>query len=180
VWSIKSGLILQLLKVSACAFARKYSLPVDEIWPRLSNGVLEGARDCECSAHTQPEAQDAAVQLPQAVLESVSAAQLLEPRSARGHLGLVREEAIDDQRVYANDDGGRKDYVDAQPGDGHALLDGEGVVEGVVVEREGLVERRNLIDEREDAYEHAGGWSEASREGGRVLGAQHWAGALTR
>jgi hypothetical protein len=154
--------ISQLPNVSACTFARRVNLPADEIGPRLSDGVLEGARDCEGSAHTQTEAQNAAVQLPQAVLEPVPAAQLLDSRSARGHLGLVREEAIEDQRVYANDAGGREDYVDAEPGDGDALFDGEGVVEGVVVEREGLVEGRNLVNEGEDSYEHTGGRSEST------------------
>jgi hypothetical protein len=154
----------QLPNVSACSLARRCNLPADEIGPRLPNGVLEGARNRESRAHTQTEAQNAAVQLPQAVLEPVPAAQLLDSGAARGHLGLVREEAIEDQRVYANDHGGREDDVDAEPGDGDTLLDGEGVVEGVVVQREVLVERRDLIDEREDAYEHAGGLSE-SRSG---------------
>jgi hypothetical protein len=64
------------------------------------------------------------------------------------------EEAIDNQRVEANDGGGREDDVYAQPGDRDALFGGEGVVQRVVVERELLVEGRNLVDESEDANEY--------------------------
>lgn len=133
--------------------AQSCSVPGDEIRPWLSNGILESARDGKGSAHTQSETKNAAIQLPEAVLEPISATQALDAGPARGHLGLVREDAIDDQRVYGDDCGGSEDDVDAQPRDGYALFYGKRVVEGVVVEREVLVEGRDLVDNSKEANE---------------------------
>ena len=154
--------------------AKKEGLPGDQIRARLSNGILERACDGEGSADAQAEAQDAAVELPQAVLEPVSASQALETSSARRHLGLVGEEAIENQRVDGDDGGGGENDVYAEPDDGDAFLDGEGIVEGVVFEGEVLVEGRDLVDQSEDANEYA--WGSLDRA---IVGRWSCAGTLT-
>jgi hypothetical protein len=77
----------------------------------------------------------------------------------------VGEEAIEDQRVYADDGSGRQNHVDAEPEDGDALLDGEGVVESVVFKREMLVKRRDLVDGGEEANEQTCGLLEGAQLG---------------
>lgn len=145
------------------------SIPGDEIGPWLSNGILESTRDGEGSAYTQSKAKNAAVQLPQAVLEAVTAAQALDAGPARGHLGLVGEDAIDDKRVDGDDYSRSEDDVDAQPRDGDALFDGKRVVEGVVVEREVLVEGRDLVDNGEEANEKTCSELESGEGIGKVV-----------
>ena len=137
------------MSVNAQGATAASSVPVDEIRAGLSNGVLEGAGDCEGGADAQAEAEDAAVELPQAVLEAVAAAKALDAAAAGGHGGLLGEEAIDDEGVDGDDDGGGAHDEDAEQGDGDALLFGEGIVEGVVLEGEGLVEGRDLVDDGE-------------------------------
>lgn len=127
--------------------------PAYEIRPRLPNGILERACDCEGCAHAQTEAQYATIQLPQTVLQPVSATEALDAGSARRHGRLVGEEAIDDQGVEADDGGGREDDIYAQPGDRDTLLGSEGIVQRIVFERKLLVEGRDLVDEGEDADE---------------------------
>jgi len=123
----------------------------DEIWPGLANRILQGTRDREGSADTQAQSQNAAVELPQAVLEPVSPTQSFHARDARGHWRLVGEQAIDDQSVDCDYDGWSEHDVDEEPEDGDALLGGKWIVQCVVFERELLVERRDLIDYGEDS-----------------------------
>jgi hypothetical protein len=68
---------------------QKSSVPADQVWSRLPDGVLQGACDGKGRAYTQSQTEYAAVELPQAVLEAVSAAQPLDASPARRHLRLV-------------------------------------------------------------------------------------------
>lgn len=84
------SLILHLRLVSSqVTLGHMSSIPVDKIGPRFSNRVLQRACDCESSAHTQTKAKDTAIQLPQTIFESVSAAQAFDSSPARGHGSLV-------------------------------------------------------------------------------------------
>lgn len=130
-------------------------MPADEVWPGLSNRILQRTGNGKGSTDTQAQAKYAAVQLPQPVLEPVPPREALEAGSVGGGGGLVREEAIDDHGVEGDDDGGREDDIDAQPGNRDALMFGKGVVESVVVEREGLVEGGDLVDNGKDEHQDA-------------------------
>jgi len=131
----------------------KSNIPVHEIWPRLSNCILQCTRNGESSTNAQSQAQDAAVQLPQPVFKPIPSRQALDAGSASKHARLVREQAIDDECVNSNDGSRSSNDIDAEPLDGHAFLDGKGVVQGVVVEGEVLVERWDLVDDGEGSDE---------------------------
>ena len=84
------SLTLHLNPVSFTSFLERLSsIPVDEIRSRLSNGVLQRSCDCEGRAYTQAEAKDTTVQLPQTILESISAAQTLDSSPGSRHGSLV-------------------------------------------------------------------------------------------
>lgn len=57
--------------------------------------------------HAESKPQDTAVELPQPVLQPISPTQFTQTPVVRRHGRLVREEAIDDQRVEGDDNGGR-------------------------------------------------------------------------
>lgn len=133
------------------------TVPVHQIWPRLSNRILQRSRNGEGGTNAQSQAQNAAVQFPQPVFEPISSGQALDARASRNHGRLVREQAIDDECVYANDGSWSGDDIDAEPDDGHAFLDGERVVEGVVVEGEVLVERWDFVDNSEGSDQDTAG-----------------------
>lgn len=79
------------------------------------------------------------------------------------------EEAIDDEGVDGNDDGGSQDGDYAQVEDGDALLDGILVVECVVLQREFLVVGFDGIEGVEGDDEDAGGGLALERMGKDVV-----------
>ena len=89
-----------------------YKTPANEVRPRLSDSILQSSSDCKGSADTQAQPKYTAVQLPQPVLEPVSSRKPLETGAIGRHGGLVREQAVDDHGIYANDDGGGEDDID--------------------------------------------------------------------
>ena len=160
-------------------------IPVDEIRPRLSNGIFQctyvsSQRVHDCVARSEPtsdgegkgdaetEAQDSAIELPQPIFHPVPPGQTPHGVAVRGHGRLMRKEAIDDQGVEGYDDCRRTDADDAEERDRNPFLGRKRVVERVVLESEWLVERVDLVDEREGQDEGAA----ASRGGqqGSTLG----------
>lgn len=129
--------------------APQIDLPVNDVRSRLPNRILESTCDGKGTTNSQGQAQNATVQLPQTILEPIPATNAGQTGPARRHGRLVRKQAIDDHGVKGNDQSRDRDDIDAQPYDGHALLDGEGIVEGVVLEREGLVKGLDSIDNGE-------------------------------
>lgn len=67
---------------------------------------------------------------------------------------MVRVEAVDDEGVQSDDEGGREDSDDVEGGEGDALVGGVGVLQGDVCEGEGLVEGLDGVEgEEEDGEE---------------------------
>jgi hypothetical protein len=74
---------------------------------------IQRSGDCESCANTQAKPQDTAVELPQAILEPVPAAQTLHTSPSRGHGRRMREESINDKCVKSDDDGWAADDENA-------------------------------------------------------------------
>jgi hypothetical protein len=109
------GSTWQLIDVSWCIprITAWTNVPIDEVGPWLSNCVLQRSGDCESCANTQAKPQDTAVELPQAILEPVPAAQTLHTSPSRGHGRRMREESINDKCVKSDDDGWAADDENA-------------------------------------------------------------------
>jgi hypothetical protein len=106
------GLHLDFVSSPYSSLAERF-VPINEVWSRLSNCVLQRSCDCESCAYTQAEAKDTAVELPETVLESVPAAQALDARPARGHSCLVGEQSINDKGIESDDNRWAADNEDA-------------------------------------------------------------------
>ena len=99
------SLTLHLYPVSfSCQSKCSSNIPIDKVWSRLSDRVLQRSCDSEGCAYTQAKPKNTAVQLPETVLEPISAAQSLDSSPSGRHRSLVREQSIDDECVECDDD----------------------------------------------------------------------------
>lgn len=130
--------------------------PVDQVRSRLTARILQCAGDDECRSLGQHQPEDAAVELPQAVLEPVLAHQL--PLSRRNVDRLaVREQPVQDDRVDDDDEHGEAAGDREGERDGHSLVDGVRVVQRVVLQRKRLVEGLDPVEDEESYDERTAG-----------------------
>lgn len=70
-----------------------------EIWSRLSGNILQSIRNHECCAFRQQQAENAAIQLPEALSKRI----LVSSPTTDALLFGMREDAIDDKGIQRND-----------------------------------------------------------------------------
>lgn len=125
----------------------------NEVGAGLAAEVFETAGNYEGGTFGEKEAEDAAVEFPEAIFEAVDAG----PAGAASFT-VVGEEAVEDEGVDCYDEHGHQDGYDAGEGDGYSFFFGVGVLDSVVFEGEGLVEGGNdAVDCCIDDSENAGG-----------------------
>lgn len=139
--------------------------PVDQVRTRLTACILQRTGDNECCSLGQHQPEDAAVELPQPVLEPVLAHQL--PLSRRNVDRLaVREQPVQDDRVDDDDQHGEAAGDREGERDGHSFVDGIRVVQRVVLQGKRLVEGLDPVEDEEAYDERAASEEEAKKQEG--------------
>lgn len=96
--------------------------------PSFPQKVTHRTSDSKRSADTEHQSQDAAIELPQSILESISPQQLPAASTAVCDGALVREQAINDKSVYPYYNSGTTYNYHDELGNGYSLMYGIWVV----------------------------------------------------
>lgn len=137
--------------------------PVDQVRSRLTARILQCTGDDERCSLGQHQPEDAAVELPQPVLEPVLAHQ--PPLSRRNVDRLaVREQPVQDNRVDDDDEHGEAAGDREGKRDGHSFVDGIRVVQRVVLQSKRLVEWLDPVEDEETYDERAAGKEEEGKK----------------